>query len=91
MSLTFRGTDNLESRRAHSSQAIRETMQRAGLTVDKSVRPQSLAAWAGRGVLTETGRIELAAQALGMRSLDGTAWFVGCALRGRWWLDRQAG
>lgn len=77
VSLTFRGTDNLESRRAHSSQAIRETMQRAGLTVDKSVRPQSLAAWAGRGVLTETGRIELAAQALGMRSLDGTAWFVG--------------
>jgi integrase/recombinase XerC len=76
-SLTYRGTPNPESRRAHSSQAIRETMQRAGLTRDQSVRPQSLAAWAGRCVLGETGRIEMAAQALGMRSLDGAARFIG--------------
>jgi integrase/recombinase XerC len=85
-SLTYLGTTNPESRRAHSSQAIRETLQRAGLTSDPSVRPQSLAAWAGRCVLSETGRIELAAQALGMRSLDGAARFVG------WdWTTREAG
>jgi integrase/recombinase XerC len=76
-SLTYRGTKNAESRRAHSSQAIREVLQRAGRTVDPSVRPQSLAAWAGRCVLSETGRIELAARALGMRSLDGAARFIG--------------
>jgi integrase/recombinase XerC len=84
-SLTYRGTENSESRRAHSSQAIRETLKRAGLTSDPSVRPQSLAAWAGRRVLSETGRIELTAQALGMRSLDGAARFVG------WnWATREA-
>jgi integrase/recombinase XerC len=75
-SLTYRGTGNPESRRAHSSQAIRETLQRAGLTRDESIRPQSLPAWAGRRVLHKTGRIEAAAEALGMRSLDGAARFI---------------
>jgi len=83
-SLTYRGTTNPESRRANSSQAIRETLRRAGLTSDPLVRPQSLAAWAGRCVLSETGRIDQAARALGMRSLDGAARFVG------WdWATRQ--
>ena len=72
-SLTYRGSENPESRRAHSSQAIRETLQRAGLTTDPSVRPASLAAWTGRQVLCATGRIDVAARALGMRSLDGAA------------------
>jgi integrase/recombinase XerC len=75
--LTYRGTENPESRRAHSSQAIRETLQRAGLIADPSVRPQSLAAWAGRRVLSATGRIEHTAWALGMHSLDSAARFVG--------------
>jgi len=77
VSLTYRGSENLESRRAHSSQAIRETLQRAGLTGDPYVRPASLAGWAGRQVLCTTDRIEIAARALGMRSLDGAARFIG--------------
>ena len=76
-SLTYRGSENPESRRAHSSQAIRETLQYAGLSNDPHVRPASLAAWAGRRVLSRNGRIDAAARALGMRSLDGTARLVG--------------
>ena len=76
-SLTYRGSENPESRRAHSSQAIRETLQCAGLSNDPHVRPASLAAWAGRRVLSRNGRIDAAARALGMRSLDGTARLVG--------------
>ena len=76
-SLTRRGSVNPESRRAHSSQAIRETLKRAGLTTDPHVRPASLAAWAGHQALSATGRIDLAARALGMRSLDGAARFIG--------------
>lgn len=76
-SLTYRGSVNPESRRAHSSQALRETLQRAGLTPDPYVRPASLAAWSGRRVLCATGRIDAAARALGMRSLDGAARFIG--------------
>jgi integrase len=76
-SLTYRGSGNPESRRAHSSQALRETLRRVGLTTDPYVRPASLAGWAGRQVLCATGRIDAAARALGMRSLDGAARFIG--------------
>jgi integrase/recombinase XerC len=76
-SLTHRGSENAESRRAHSSQAIRETLQRARLTTDPYVRPASLTAWAGRQILSATGRIDAAARALGMRSLDGAARLIG--------------
>ena len=76
-SLTYRGSENRESRRAHSSQAIRETLRRVGLTADPYARPASLAAWAGRQVLCATGRIDAVARALGMRSLDGAARFIG--------------
>jgi integrase/recombinase XerC len=76
-SLTHRGSENVDSRRAHSSQAIRDTLQRAGLTNNPYVRAASLAAWAGRQVLCATGRIDAAARALGMRSLDSAARFVG--------------
>jgi integrase len=83
--LTQRGTDNPESRRSHSAQALRETMRRADLTRDPYVRPGSLAAWAGRRVLGATGRIDAAALALGMRSLDGAARLIG------WdWASEQA-
>jgi integrase len=76
-SLSYRGSEKPESRRAHSSQAIREALQRAGLTDDPHVRPASLAAWAGRKALCSTGRIDVAARALGMRSLDGAARLIG--------------
>jgi integrase/recombinase XerC len=71
--LAYPGSGNRESRRSHSAQAIRETMERAGLTGDPRVRPASLAGWAGSVVLRGTGRIEDVARALGVRSLDGAA------------------
>jgi hypothetical protein len=60
----YGGSGNLESRRSFSCQAIRETLQRAGLTGDPYVRPASLAAWAGVDVMRTTHRIELVASAL---------------------------
>jgi integrase len=75
--LTQSATTNTESRRAYSSQAIREALRGAGLLEDATVRPASLTAWAGRQVLSETGRIDEAARALGMRSLDGAARLIG--------------
>jgi integrase/recombinase XerC len=71
--LAYPGRGNHESRRSHSAQAIRETLQRAGLFDDPQVRPGSLAAWAGVRVLETTGRIDAVARALGTRSLDGAA------------------
>jgi integrase len=75
--LAYGGSGNVESRRSFSSQAIRETLQRAGLTVDPYVRPASLAAWAGVCVMRETERIEAVASALGVRSLDAAARMIG--------------
>jgi len=56
---------------------ISRTLRYAGLGDAPGVRPSSVAAWAGRAVFDETGRIDLAAQRLGMRSLDRTAVFIG--------------
>ncbi len=75
--LAYGGTGNLESRRSFSCQAIRETLQRAGLTDDPYVRPASLTAWAGVGVMRTTRRIEAVATALGVRSLDAAARVIG--------------
>jgi integrase len=75
--LSQSATKNRESRRAHSSQAVRETLERSGLLTSPDVRPASLAAWAGQRVLSETGRIDDVARALGMRSLDGAARLIG--------------
>jgi integrase len=75
--LSYSRSGNLESRRSFSSQAIRETLQRAGLTTDPYVRPASLAAWAGVCVMRKTQRIEAVASALGIRSLDAAARMVG--------------
>jgi integrase len=75
--LAYGGSGNSESRRSFSSQAIRETLQRAGLTPDPYVRPASLAAWAGVDVMRTTRRIEAVATALGVRSLDAAARIIG--------------
>jgi hypothetical protein len=75
--LAYGGSGNLESRRSFSSQAIRETLQRAGLTGDPYVRPASLTAWAGVSVMHTTRRIEAVAAALGVRSLDAAARAIG--------------
>ena len=66
-----------------SSQALRETLVRAGLSGEPDVGPGSLAAWAGRRVMRETGRIEAVAVALGVRSLDRAALIIGWDWRAR--------
>jgi integrase len=75
--LAYGGSGNLESRRSFSCQAIRETLQRSGLTGDPYVRPASLTAWAGVGVMRTTRRIEAVAAVLGVRSLDAAARIIG--------------
>ena len=57
--------------------AIGDILRMAGLGKEADVRPHSVVAWAGRNVLTESGRIEAVAQALGARSLDRAASLIG--------------
>ena len=71
--LVYGGAGSPESRQASSCQAIGETLRRAGFRTEPDVRPLSVAGWAGAQVFAETGRIEAAARALGVRSLDGAA------------------
>lgn len=75
--VAYAGSGNVESRRSFSAQAIRETLQRAGLTGDRYLRPASLTGWVGVGVMRETRRIEAVALALGVRSLDAAARMIG--------------
>lgn len=56
---------------------VSDTLTRAGLDRTSGVRPTSIAGWAGRAIFDETGRLDLAAAALGMRSLDRTARLIG--------------
>jgi integrase/recombinase XerC len=67
------GHGNRESRVSFSTQALRETLTRAGLANLDGVRPASLAGWAGVQVFAVTTRIEVVALALGVRSLDAAA------------------
>ena len=57
--------------------AISSVLIRAGLAGEPDVRPMSVAGWAGRRVLEESGSIERAALAMGVRSLDRAARLVG--------------
>jgi len=56
---------------------VSDTLTRAGLDRTAGVRPTSIAGWAGRTIFDQTGRLDLAAAALGMRSLDRTARLIG--------------
>jgi site-specific recombinase XerD len=75
--VVYEGDGSLESRQASCCVAISDTLRRAGLAREPDVRPISIAAWAGKKVFDETGKIEAAAQALGMRSLDRAARLIG--------------
>jgi len=57
--------------------AIDDVLTRSGLKAEPDVRPSSIAAWAGRKVFEETGRIDEVARHLGMASLDRAAGFIG--------------
>jgi integrase len=75
--LIYEGAGTAESRQASSCLAISDTLTAAGLAAERDVRPSSVAGWAGAVVLSETGRIEKAAAALGVRSLDRAARLIG--------------
>jgi integrase/recombinase XerC len=71
------GTGNPESRVSFSAQALRETLTRAGLARVPGIHPASLAGWSGVQVFKATGRIDVVANALGVRSLDAAARVIG--------------
>ena len=75
--LTYHGSGSAHSQQASSCQAIGETLRRAGLGSEEDVRPISVVGWAGARIHTDTGRIEEAARALGVRSLDRAARLIG--------------
>lgn len=60
-----------------ANSTITQVLRRAGVAGESDVRPSSVVAWAGAKVLESTGRIEEVARALGLRSLDGAATFIG--------------
>ena len=74
--LVYDGAQAREGGRVSSSLAILDVLRRAGLADDPDVRPSSITAWAGRQVLAETGRIDVVAHRLGVRSLDRAASFI---------------
>jgi integrase/recombinase XerC len=73
----YAGSEPTNSGQASACAAISHTLTRSGLSKERDVRPISVAAWAGARVLHDTGRIEDAARALGLRSLDRTARILG--------------
>lgn len=74
--LVYLGRSPAGAGQVSGASAIVDVLTRAGLHQEPDVRPGSVAAWAGRRVLEETGRIDCAARALGVRSLDGAAAIV---------------
>ena len=74
--LVYGAKGSAESGQASSCIAVMDTLVRAGLAGEPDVRPVSVAAWAGRSLLDETGRIDAAARLLGVRSLDRAARIV---------------
>ncbi len=73
----YRGDGSAASRQASACMVIGEVLTRAGLAGEPDVRPLSVAAWAGRTIFDETGRIDEVARRLGMRSLDRAARLIG--------------
>lgn len=68
---------NRTSARASAYDAIRATLERAGLGSEPDVRPNSLVAWRGANVLASGDSIDQVARMLGIRSLDAAASFIG--------------
>jgi site-specific recombinase XerD len=70
-------TRNRASARASAYDAIRTTLDRAGLSHEPDVRPNSLVAWRGASALASGASIDEVARMLGIRSLDAAASFIG--------------
>jgi integrase/recombinase XerC len=79
----YEGDRGGASGQASASAAIAWTLHRTGLTADPTVRPASVAAWAGRRLFEEGVPLEEIAKRLGIRSLDRTASFIGLDRGGR--------
>jgi integrase/recombinase XerC len=75
--ILYRGSDPRGAGQVAAATVLQDVLVRAGLAEEPDMRASSVAAWAGRRVLEETGRIDLAAQALGVRSLDRAARIIG--------------
>jgi hypothetical protein len=83
MAVIYKGDRRGASGQASASAAIAWTLRRSGLAADATVRPASVAAWAGRRLLDEGVALEEVARRLGIRSLDRTANFIGLDRSGR--------
>ena len=73
----YQGSDPKGAGQVAAATVLQDVLVRAGLAAEPDVRASSVAAWAGRRMLEDTGRIDLAAQALGVRSLDRAARIIG--------------
>jgi integrase/recombinase XerC len=73
----YEGVGTADVGQISSCIALRDVLVRSGLGREPGVRPASVAAWAGKRLLEETGRIDLVAARLGMGSLDRAARFIG--------------
>jgi integrase len=74
--LVYAAKGSAASGQASSCIAVSDTLVRAGLGGEPDLRPVSVAAWAGRSLLDQTGRIDAVARLLGVRSLDRAARIV---------------
>jgi integrase len=74
--LVYAANGSAASGQASSCIAVSDTLVRAGLGDEPDLRPVSVAAWAGRSLLDESGRIDKVARLLGVRSLDRAARIV---------------
>lgn len=75
--LLYNGDDPAGAGQISVSIALGDVLTRAGLGSEPDVRPGSIAAWAGRAILEETGRIDTVARRLGVSSLDRAARIIG--------------
>lgn len=83
LGLVYQGRSPAGAGQVASCTAVVDVLQRAGLAGLPRVRPGSVAAWAGRQILSETGRIDIVAQRLGMTSLDRVARLIECDWQGK--------
>lgn len=77
--VVFEGGGSAESQQASACAAVAETLRRAGFGPDRTVRPLSVPAWAGRKVYAETGDLALVAARLGVRDVGRVARIIGVA------------
>ena len=75
--LAYSGAGSSNAGQVSTCRAIASVLVRAGLAAEPDVRPASVAGWAGRRVFEQTGRVERAACAMGVRSLDRAARLIG--------------